>query len=174
MEYVLALARPEHASMLPCTQQSFSTLQGDMIRAKAAQEAADLKAAEAAAQARAQAALADTARANKALQEFKKAEAAREREADAAIERYAANKAEELAERQRREAARAAEKERQRQVMVRRCGDLATPRLAHPDRNISVGRTVICAWCCLGAANAMTFAVGSRRVLAAGERWLTS
>ena len=64
-------------------------------------------------------ALAETAAANKALKAFKAREAERDAAADAAIEAYAERKAATLAERRRREDARAAEKDAQRKAMVR-------------------------------------------------------
>ena len=96
-----------------------------MLKAKAAKEAAEAAAAEAAGRQRAKDANAATARANDALQEFKRREAEREREADAAIEAYARRKEELAAERTARAAAHAAAKDEQRQAMVR---DFATWR----------------------------------------------
>lgn len=91
-----------------------------MLKVKVAAEAAEAVAAEAAGRQRAKDANAATARANDALQEFKRRDAEREREADAAIEAYARKKEALAAERTAREAARAAAKDARRKAMVRR------------------------------------------------------
>lgn len=93
-------------------------LQGEMLRAKAAEEATDMIEKERLARERGQRANWETARANDALRAFKLKEEERERAADLAIEVYAAKKTALLQERKRREAAREAAKEQRRQGMV--------------------------------------------------------
>eukprot|EP00892_Ulva_mutabilis_P004506 jgi/Ulvmu1/2427/UM134_0008.1 len=91
---------------------------GEMLKRKAAEEAADAAEKERQARERAKKASADTARANEALLEFKKREVEREAAAEKARIAYLEEQECRNAERKRREAARAAEKEAQRKAMV--------------------------------------------------------
>jgi hypothetical protein len=89
-----------------------------MMRDKVSAEAVEARAAKLRSRERAKLANLETEQANSALRDFKLKEEEREREVDRAIESYAASKAETLAERKRREAARAAAMETKRMAMV--------------------------------------------------------
>ena len=96
-------------------------VQGEMLKLKAAEEAADAAEKGRLARERAIQANLDTARANETLQEFKMREAEREAAAEQARLAYIEHQEWKVAERKRREAAREAEKEVQRKAMVCNC-----------------------------------------------------
>jgi|APGre2960657404_1045060.scaffolds.fasta_scaffold124987_1 hypothetical protein len=91
---------------------------GELIKAKAREEVAEMAKNDENARARARQAATDTAAANDVLLAFKAMEKERDRQAARAIEEYAAKKQAMADERKRREGERAAAKEAQRQRMV--------------------------------------------------------